>query len=170
MAYRVAANLVLGADGSTSLHGSSAGLSLPEDRARFHDLRREFKAILIGGNTARNEPYKRTPLPLIVLSHQPLPERLGSNEKALAWNLPLSVAIPQAGGTYGDLLLEGGPAFIQEAIACGQLTELYLTISPLTPAENQIDILELTANAEELSRYELGGSLFLHYRLAPSHE
>ncbi len=171
MSYRVAANLVLGADGSTTLGGSSKGLSFPADRLRFHQLRTEFKVILIGGNTARQEPYWVTPLPLIILSHHDLPALLEVNEKAVRWELPLSQAIARAGELYGDTLIEAGPALIKEAVAAGLVTELFITISPDTPAENQIDIKDLTSGAIEVSRESdasAPGSLFLRYRLAPS--
>lgn len=173
MGYRVAANLVLGADGSTTLDGSSNGLTFPADRVRFHQLRREFKAILIGGNTAREEPYTKTPLPLIVLSHQPLTFLLESNSNAMVWNVPIPTAISRANGIYGDLLLEAGPALVSEAVIAGLLTELFLTISPKTPAENQIDLAKLTATATQISEERVPGvpgALFLHYRLAPSQD
>ncbi|NDI26033.1 MAG: pyrimidine reductase, partial [Actinobacteria bacterium] len=63
------ANLIVGKDGSTTLAGSSIGLSTDEDRRRFHELRSKNDLILIGGNTARREPYKRTPIPLYILTH-----------------------------------------------------------------------------------------------------
>ena len=65
----VSANLIVGIDGSTTANGSSIGLSNDEDRQRFHQLRGESDLILIGGNTARREPYKRTPIPLYILTH-----------------------------------------------------------------------------------------------------
>ena len=58
------ANLIVGKDGSTTKSGSSIGLSTDEDRTRFKALRDKNHLILIGGNTARREPYKRTPIPL----------------------------------------------------------------------------------------------------------
>ena len=178
MRNRVAANLVLGADGSTTLNGSSRGLSFPADRLRFHQLRSQFRAILIGGNTARNEPYSKTPLPLIVLSHRPLPSPLKANEEAVAWNLALPEAIDSATTVYGDIILEAGPDLVTEALRAGLLTELFVTISPVTPKENQIDLAELVVGGEEIARESidsLPGALFLHfrflnYRLAPSHD
>ena len=122
MSYRVAANLVLGADGSSTLRGSSAGLSFPADRERFHQLRRDFGAILIGGNTARNEPYQKTPLPLIVLTRQGLPDRLSSNPIATAWDLSFRDAVATATAQYGDRLIEAGPALVSAAISDGLLT------------------------------------------------
>ena len=65
---RVLANLVLGSDGSTTLDGSSKALSSASDRKRFHELRTLASAILIGGNTARTEPYASTPVPLVVVT------------------------------------------------------------------------------------------------------
>jgi len=170
MSYRVAANLVLGSDGSSTLKGSSAGLSFPADRERFHQLRREFGAILIGGNTARNEPYQKTPVPLIVLSRQGLPDRLSSNPLATSWDLPLRDAVAKATLQHGDLLIEAGPALVRAALADGLLTDFYLTISEQIGGENPVDPAHLTAGWSEISRETVSGGLFLHYRLAPSHD
>ena len=155
MRNRIAANLVLGADGSTTLNGSSRGLSFPADRLRFHQLRSQF-----------------------VLSHRPLPLPLKASEEAVAWNLPLPEAIARATTVYGDIILEAGPDLVTEALRAGLLTELFVTISPVTPKENQIDLAELVVGGEEIARESidsLPGALFLHfrflnYRLAPSHD
>ena len=61
-------SLVIGADGSLVKKGSSREISSTADRQRFLALRRGFDAIVIGGQTARMEPYERTPIPLIILS------------------------------------------------------------------------------------------------------
>jgi len=170
MAARVAANLILGSDGSTTLAGSSAGLSFPADRLRFHQLRQEFSAILIGGNTARHEPYTTTPLPLIVLSHDPLPDRLLGNEQARAWDLPLVAAVERATDEFGDLLFESGPALLMEAIQDGLIQELFLTISEKAGGEGFINPEELTRGSVLISSDAVPGGQFLHYRLAPSHD
>lgn len=169
MTPRVAANLVIGADGSTTLKGSSRGLSFPADRERFHELRGEFKAILIGGATARSEPYQRTPLPLIVLTHGSLPVELSTNPLAENWNEPISLAIPRARDLFGDLLLEVGPTLLQGALKARLVTELFLTISNVTGGENVMEIATLIKSFEEVSRESVEGGLFLAYRLAPSH-
>ena len=64
----VVATLVVGSDGSTSKESRSAGISSPEDRKAFLQRRREVDVIIVGGNTARHEPYNRTPVPLVVIS------------------------------------------------------------------------------------------------------
>jgi riboflavin biosynthesis pyrimidine reductase len=167
MSPRVAANLVIGADGATTLAGSSAGLSFPADRRRFHQLRSEFKVILIGGNTARNEPYEKTPLPLIVLSHQPLP--ITANPLAELATRPLPEVVADATARFGDLLIEAGPQLLQSALDLRLLTDLYVTVSDRMGGENQIDLVVLTRGWEEISREEVEGGYFSHYRLAPSH-
>ena len=93
----VLANLVLGSDGSTSLDGSSKSLSSTEDRRRFHELRTRASAILIGGNTARTEPYATTPVPLVVITRSGnIPESVRGNPKAQIWELDPVSAIEKA--------------------------------------------------------------------------
>jgi riboflavin biosynthesis pyrimidine reductase len=64
----IIATLVVGSDGSTAKDGSSRGVTSTLDRARFLERRRHVDAILIGGNTARTEPYRKTPVPVVVIS------------------------------------------------------------------------------------------------------
>ena len=170
MGARVAANLVIGGDGSTTFGGSSAALSFPADRIRFHQLRREFQAILIGGNTARSEPYSKTPLPLIVLTHHTLPKQVATNPLAVAWAINLIEAIPLAQEKYGDLLIEAGPALIGPAIQGGYLSELFITQSERVGGKGVIDLAKLLKDWTLLSDEVVEGGHFLHYRLAPSHE
>lgn len=167
---RVAANLIVGASGATRISGSSKGLSFPADRLRFHQLRQEFKVIIIGGNTARSEPYSQCPLPLIVLSHHPLPLRLADNLMAFAWEVDLEEAIELAHERYGDILIEAGPTLVTAAIDRGLLTELYITLSAQIGGENYIDLPTLLVNWVAISEEEVEGGRFLHYRLAPSHD
>ena len=169
MSNRVAANLVIGADGSTTRDGSSRGLSFEADRQRFHQLRGEFDVILVGGNTARSEPYSKTPIPLIVLTHGALPQRLAGNPLAQAWEQSLDQALPRARETFGDVLIEAGPGLLQQGLEQGLIPELFLTISDTTGGENLIEISDFLNDMVELSRERLTGGLFLHYGLAPSH-
>lgn len=169
MSYRVAANLVIGADGSTTRDGSSRGLSFEADRQRFQQLRGEFDVILIGGNTARNEPYSKTPIPLIVLTHGGLPKRIAGNPLAQAWGQALDQAIPRATQTFGNVLIEAGPNLVQPGLEQRLISELFLTISDTTGGENLIELNDFLHEMVELSRESQPGGLFLHYGLAPSH-
>ena len=171
--HRVAANLVVGKDGSTTLNGSSAGLSFSADRQRFHQLRAEFDVLVIGGNTARNEPYQKTPIPLIVLSSHPLTTNLQTNPLAQQWDLPLEEVISRAQVEFGDILIEAGPNLLSQLIKAHLLNELYLTISDSVAMhsakpEGHIDVQELTSGFIEVSHESVPGGVFLKYLLAPS--
>ena len=65
---QIIATLVVGSDGSTAKDWTSRGVTSPLDRALFLERRRHVDAILIGGNTARSEPYRKTPVPVVVIS------------------------------------------------------------------------------------------------------
>ena len=93
----VMANLVMGADGSTSIRGSSSALSSKLDRLRFHELRKRASVILIGGNTARNEPYAKTPLPLVILTlKNQIPDEVLANPNLEVWQLDPVEAVAKA--------------------------------------------------------------------------
>ena len=91
----VVATLVVGSDGSTSKESRSAGISSPEDRRMFLQRRREVDVIIVGGNTARHEPYNRTPVPLVVISRS-LVNPVQGNHLALFWNCSPVMAIATA--------------------------------------------------------------------------
>ena len=84
--------------------------------------------------------------------------------------MPLGSAISRATERYGDLLIEAGPTLIMEVIEGGLLTDLYLTLSPVTGGENPISLDSLLNSSQETSHQEVDGTLFLHYRLAPTHD
>jgi riboflavin biosynthesis pyrimidine reductase len=153
----VLANLLIGRDGSTTLAGRSKGLSSPEDRRRFHELRKSADFILVGGNTARNEPYSVTPAPLIVITHGELPQELKSNPLARAVNAPLSEVL---NALEGNIVIEAGPALLVAAIKDALVDELHLTITNLTPNENKISIEELTLGYEKISQEDVGEESF----------
>ena len=64
----IRANFIVGQDGSSTHNGSSIGLSNKIDKERFRRLRTECDVVVIGGNTARNEPYKNLNKPLVVIT------------------------------------------------------------------------------------------------------
>jgi riboflavin biosynthesis pyrimidine reductase len=144
------ANLIVGADGSTTLNGSSIGLSTDEDRKRFHELRSKNELILIGGNTARREPYKRTPIPLYILTHTKV--RLQpKNHLAKQYALSPAHMIDELKQSFNpdqsapiNLLVEAGPALLKQMINEALIDNLYLTINLEKSGENQIALTELT--------------------------
>ena len=146
----VSANLIVGVDGSTTANGSSIGLSNDEDRQRFHQLRGESDLILIGGNTARREPYKRTPIPLYILTHSKV-KLQPKNQLAKQFQLTPKQLLEEVGGKFESsselpikLLVEAGPKLLLEMITQSLVDYLYLTVSLSKKGENKVDINELT--------------------------
>ena len=159
----VLANLVLGSEGSTSLDGSSKSLSSAEDRRRFHEVRAQASVILIGGNTARTEPYAQTPVPLVVITRSgEIPESVRANPKTNIWELdPISAvekALKEFGGT---VLVEGGIRLVQELLLANQIDELYLTLSKISGGENVYDLSALTREFTVESSEKIDGETFL---------
>jgi riboflavin biosynthesis pyrimidine reductase len=163
VAKRVMANLVMGSDGSTTLDGSSKTLSSPQDRLRFHELRAQASAILIGGNTARNEPYANTPLPLIVISKTgKIPESVLANPLLNLWQLDPVSALQRARTEFGEnILVEGGIEILKELLAAEVIDQLYLTISAKTGGENIYDLSALTRNFTVESSEKFGDETLL---------
>ena len=160
---RVLANLVLGSDGSTTLDGSSKALSSASDRKRFHELRALASVILIGGNTARTEPYASTPVPLVVITRSgEIPESVRSNPKARIWELDQVSAANRAGEEFGgNILVEGGMRLVQELLIANQIDELYLTLSNKSGGENVYDLSALTRDFTVESSEKVDGETFL---------
>ena len=160
---RVLANLVLGSDGSTTLGGSSKSLSSTEDRRRFHELRTRASVILIGGNTARSEPYATTPVPLVVITRSGnIPESIRENPKAQIWELDPVSAIEKAQKEFGGhVLVEGGMGLVEELLVRNQIDELYLSLSKKSGGENVYDLSALTRDFTVESSEKIDGETFL---------
>ena len=132
----------MGLDGSTTKDGTSAGVSTITDRERFLKRRREFDCIIIGGNTARNERYSITPCPLVVISRHPS-NVLITNPNAYWWNLDPAAAIEKAKREFGsDILVEAGPALLNEFLKAELIDQLEISVTPITGGENLIDLNE----------------------------
>jgi riboflavin biosynthesis pyrimidine reductase len=130
----------MGLDGCTSKDGSSAGVSSNSDRERFLKRRREFDVIIIGGNTARSERYAITPCPLVVISRHKSNVLL-TNSNAYWWNLDPKEALERAKREFGpDVLIEAGPALLQEFLSAGLIDQLEISITPVTGGDHLIDL------------------------------
>lgn len=149
----VTANLIVGHDGSTTLNGSSTALSTEADRLRFHQLRDHQELIIIGGNTARREPYKRTPIPLYILTHAKV--RLQpKNQLAKQFQLTPAQLLTEISNNFQsqtspiNVLVEAGPKLLMQMIDQTLIDFLHLTINLRKQGENQISISELVKNFE----------------------
>jgi riboflavin biosynthesis pyrimidine reductase len=165
------ANLIVGSDGSTTANNSSIGLSTDEDRLRFKQLRSKSDLILIGGNTARREPYKRTPVPLYILTHAKV--RLQpKNQLAKQFSMGITDLFSEISNNFLpteitspiNLLVEAGPTLLQEMIELSLINHLYLTKNLEKSGENKISIEELTATFKLISNERVGACEFMHYQ------
>ena len=156
----VTATLVIGADGSSSLLGSSEGITSPEDRRQFLARRRQSDVILIGGKTALHERYRRTPVPLVVISHT-YPAVVGQNPLAHWWNLSPTEAIKRASEEFGpSVFIEGGATMLRELLSIGAIMQFDLSITPATGGENRVDASELLSHFKRITRSEVNGTIF----------
>ena len=119
------ANILLARNLATSLGGSSRELSPKSDRIRFRQIRTLAKAILIGGQSYRNEPYSKLSLPLYI-SSRTLNEGAAGNK--FIFNQDPAWLINRALLEQGyPVLIEGGVNFISSLIAESQIDLLYIT-------------------------------------------
>jgi riboflavin biosynthesis pyrimidine reductase len=165
----VTANLIVGKDGSTSISGSSTPLSTQEDRERFQALRLKNDLILIGGNTARREPYKRTPIPLYILTHTKV--RLQpKNQLAKQFSLSAKEMIAEIctkfenGKEVINLLVEAGPSLLTQMISDSLIDLFYLTVNLELTGDNQISISDLTRSFELVENEIVGSCEFRIYK------
>jgi riboflavin biosynthesis pyrimidine reductase len=156
----VVATLVVGSDGSTSKESRSAGVSSPADRQVFLQRRREVDCIIVGGNTARHEPYNRTPVPLIVISRS-LVNPVQGNHLAHFWNCSPKQAVEKAQKQFGDkILIEGGVTMINELIDQSIIDELELSVTPASGGQDRVDWKGLLAKFAHCQSREVDGTTF----------
>ena len=156
----IVATLVVGKDGSTSKDSGSAGISSAPDRQVFLQRRREVDCIIIGGNTARHEPYNRTPVPLVVVSRS-LVNPVQGNHLALLWNCSPVQAVEKARAQFGPtILIEGGISLINDLMEQKILDRLELSVTPATGGDDRIDWEDLLAQFEHCQSSEVDGTTF----------
>ena len=160
----VFASLVVGSDGSTAKGGSSRGITSGVDRTAFLARRRSADFLLIGGETARVEPYHHTPVP-VVISSRSMINSLADNRLAHWWNLSPTEALAKGIKKFGDnVLVESGPSIIDELLLNKVLDGIYLSITTVIGGENPIDIAALLANFVDIERQEVDGTQFIKAR------
>lgn len=157
----VIATIVVGADGSTSKNGNSAGVTTALDRSEFLQRRRLADCIIIGGNTARTEPYQRTPVPVVVLSRA-LINPLTGNRLAHCWNLSPGKAVDKALETFGSRVhIEAGATILEELVAAGRIDELELSITAITDGEDKLDVEKLLTHFTITKDQSIDGTRFI---------
>ena len=156
---RVLANLVVAPNGATTSGGRSAPLSSATDRQRFHAIRSRARAIAIGGNTYRNEPYSNTALPLFVATHHiPSDQKLPGNHRFIkrAPEEVVEIALSEYGA---PILIEGGVKFLLPLLEKKIIDTLYVTRSKILGdadflENNQLELHYVRQSVERLDDTE----------------
>lgn len=118
----------------TSLRGSSRPLSTPEDREKFHALRKGASAIAIGGSTFRSEPYENLQIPVFVATRQ-LSSEVEANQSEVRTQSrvrfydqsPLELLRVASREVEGAILIEGGANFLRELIPAQVIDKIYIS-------------------------------------------
>jgi len=160
---KVMANILLARNLATSLGGSSRALSPKSDRIRFHQIRTLAKAILIGGQSYRNEPYSKLSLPLYI-SSRTLSE--GASDSQFIFNQEPAWLIKRALLEQGcPVLIEGGVNFISSLITQSLIDLLYITRVNQDGDGHFFDESQLLKNYERRSIETIDGASFESWRV-----
>ena len=160
---KVMANILLARNLATSLGGSSRALSPESDRIRFHQIRTLAKAILIGGQSYRNEPYSKLSLPLYI-SSRTLSE--GASDSQFIFNQEPAWLIKRALLEQGcPVLIEGGVNFISSLITQSLIDLLYITRVNQDGDGHFFDESQLLKNYERRSIETIAGASFESWRV-----
>jgi len=164
----IIANVIVGANGGTTIEGRSAPLSSAQDRTRFHQLRERADLILIGGESSRTEPYAKTPVPLVVISRRSdLSGPAALNPKALLSNEGLASTLTTYQPNFSTILIEAGVHLLEEGIRARLIDELFIT-KVTKSGEGPYFLIDPLDHGLEL-RESLDGptEAFLHYARLP---
>jgi riboflavin biosynthesis pyrimidine reductase len=157
----VFASLVVGADGATTKNGSSRAISSGIDRTSFLARRRAVDFIFIGGETARTEPYHRTPVPVVVSSRS-LVNALADNRLAHWWNLSPNAAIEKGIKQFGpNVLVESGTRMLQQLLSAKLLDGIYLSVTDIAGGDDAVNVEVLLQNFTSIDRQIIGDTLFI---------
>lgn len=153
----IVATIVVGVDGSSTINGSSTEVTSAADRATFLQRRRLVDCIIIGGNTARNEPYSKTPVPLVVVSKQEHPQLPAAH----VWDLDPMDALTRARQEYGEnILIEGGASFISYLLEQNQVDVLELSVTHTTGGADIFDYKKFLSLAHSVNKKVVSDTTF----------
>ncbi len=153
----IVATIVVGADGSSTINGSSSEVTSTADRATFLQRRRLVDCIIIGGNTARNEPYSKTPVPLVVVSKQEHPQLPAAH----VWDLDPKDALKKARHEFGEnILIEGGASFISYVLEQNLVDVLELSVTNSTGGADIFDYKKFLSLAHSVTEKVVSDTTF----------
>ena len=153
----IIATLVIGKDGSSSLNGSSAAVTSAADRENFLMRRRLVDCIIIGGNTARSEPYSKTPAPLVIVSRHLHPQLPAAH----VWNCDPLDALSRARDEFGaNIHIEGGASFISHLLDKNAIDILELSVTTSSGGADIFQSAKYLACADSVDEKNIDGTIF----------
>ena len=153
----IIATLVIGKDGSSSLNGSSAAVTSAADRENFLMRRRLVDCIIIGGNTARSEPYSKTPAPLVIVSRHLHPQLPAAH----VWDCDPLDALSRARDEFGaNILIEGGASFISYLLDKHAVDILELSVTTSSGGADIFQSAKYLACADSVDEKNIDGTIF----------
>ena len=153
----IVATIVVGVDGSSTINGSSTEVTSAADRATFLQRRRLVDCIIIGGNTARNEPYSKTPVPLVVVSKQEHPQLPAAH----VWDLDPKDALKKARHEFGEnILIEGGASFMSYLLEQNLVDVLELSVTHATGGADIFDYKKFLSLAHRVTEKVVSDTTF----------
>jgi dihydrofolate reductase len=155
----VIATINVGANGATSLHGSSRALSTPVDRAAFLALHRSAGSYLLGYRSFIAEQYSPCQTPIIILTRKDreVADRDDVTLFKVESDLKSSIAIIKEKFPK-PILVEAGVTLLTELIGAGCIEELYLNSTPIDGDDHFVDIEELLQDFEIISEESKDGT------------
>lgn len=164
----VHANLLIAANGATTLGGRSAPLSSGSDRERFHALRALADLIIIGGATARIEPYEKTPCELVVITRGDDLGRAATNPLAQITHQSIAEVIRAATSQGSTVLIEAGVSLLLEATQSHHVDLLHITRTERLGDGDFVDESELFAGFTLESEQLVASERFQQWRACSS--
>lgn len=160
----VIATLNVGANGATSLAGSSIGISTPADRQRFLSLHRRAGVHITGTHSASTEHYSSSKIPLLILSRTKESE-IEEGREIVNTSAGLQKVMREIKSRFpAPIVVEAGPDLLTALITEGCIEEIELSISPISGDDNFIDYEEMLTHFTIASDEMVDGTQLLHGR------
>jgi riboflavin biosynthesis pyrimidine reductase len=160
----VIATLNVGANGATSLAGSSKGISTAVDRERFLKLHRRASVHIAGPNSASSELYTSTKIPLVILTRSTHSQSNQGREIINTSDGLQGVMRDIKSRFPAPIVVEAGPNLLTALVKQGCIEEIELSISPLPGDGNFFDYTELLSHFNLTSDETIDGTRLLHGR------
>jgi riboflavin biosynthesis pyrimidine reductase len=126
----IVANFVVSSDGKwQDERGSSRGISNELDRELLVHLRGHYRAVLVGGNTARRESYKLSNrFETFVVTSPDSATPGGLTRVEPVDDADLAAKVQAITSANGGLIVEAGPRLLTTLLKLGLISKIYLTI------------------------------------------